>query len=76
MSNQFEIINVLNNLNILDEALLNNDESWGETISDWENHFNLLLDEGCYDIEEIDFETKKISNPIQFMIYYLQSNLR
>ena len=72
----FEIINVLYNTGLLDSALLNDDGSWGETIEDWETHFELLVQENYFDEDEINENTMKIETPIQFIIYYIVENLK
>ena len=72
----FEIINVLYNTGLLDSALLNDDGSWGETIEDWETHFELLVQGNYFDEDEIDENTMKIETPIQLIIYYIVENLK
>ena len=71
IEHNFEIINVLNNTGLLYDILINNDESWGENINDWENHFQMLVDGDYFGDDEIDYDTMNISNPMRFMIEYL-----
>jgi len=63
------IINTLYQYSILDEALMNLDDSWGETIADWDTHFEILSTGGCFD----DWKIKRniLKNPVCFIIWYL-----